>query len=116
MTAPGELAEAAALLEITPHRFQQLVQNRSALPPTRWRGSMMKNTSSTTLSRADRLTHRKWMRSVLLFYATAACILGVVVLASTGSHKDQLDRKTAKAASPGITAAAETVRAARVDP
>jgi hypothetical protein len=112
MTAPGELAEAAALLEITPHRLRQLVQNRSALPPTGWRGSMMKNTSSTTLSRDDRITHRKWMRSVLVFYAAAACILGVVVMASTGSHKDQLGTKTANAASPGITAAAETVRAA----
>jgi hypothetical protein len=112
MTVPGEFAEAAALLEITPHRFQQLVQNRSALPPTRWSSSMMKNTSSTTHSRDDRLTYRKWMRSVLVFYAAAACILGVVVLASTGSHKDQLDTKTAKSVSPGITGATETVRAA----
>jgi hypothetical protein len=110
MTAPGEFAEAAALLEITPHRLQQLVQNRSALPPTRWRGSMMNNTSSTTLPPDDRLTYRKWMRSVLVFYAAAASILGVVVLASTGSHKDQLDTKMAK--SPGITASVETVRAA----
>jgi hypothetical protein len=116
MTAPGELAEAAALLEITPHRFQQLVQNRSALPPTRWRGSMMKNTSSTSLSRDHRLTHRKWMRSVLVFYAAAACILGVVVLAYTGSQQDQLDTKAAKAASPGVTGPAETVRAAGIAP
>ena len=33
MIAPAELAEAAAMLEITPHRLRQLVQNRSALPP-----------------------------------------------------------------------------------
>lgn len=73
---------------------------------------MMKNTSSTTLSRDDRRTYRKWMRSVLVFYAAVACILGVVTVAFTGSHKDQFDTKTAKAASPGFTGVAETVRAA----
>jgi hypothetical protein len=116
MTAPDELAEAAALLEITPHRLRQLVQNRSALPPTRWRGSMMKNTSSTTLSRDDRLTYRKWMRRVLVFYAAAACILGVVTVVFTGSHQNQLDMKTAKTASPGVTGAAATGRAAGLAP
>jgi hypothetical protein len=83
--------------------------------PTRWRGSMMRKTSSTMLSRDDRLTYRKWMRSVLVFYVAAACILGLAV-ASGGSHKEQLDTNTARMASPGITATAEPVRAARIAP
>jgi hypothetical protein len=108
-------AEAAALLEITPHRFRRLTNNRSAFPPTRWRGSMMENTSSSTLSRDDRLTYWRWMQSIPVFYALAACILGFVVI-STGSHKNQLDTNSARTTSPGITGTAETVRAAGLAP